>query len=1072
VFDRLGSLRRRNVVSTAVVSLLAMALVHLGCRHNTAAPVLPKAESTANDLPNRPANPPHKVFISPQRPLSPAEERASFTLPEGFEIQLVAAEPDIQKPMQLAFDERGRLLASCSRDYPLGPKEGEAPGDSVFLIEVDGTTGAATSISTFSSGYNICSGIEALPGGRVILAHAPEIQQLTDIDGDGVADESEVLYTGFARWDTHELPNSFTWGIDGWLYGLQGHVNESNVKNKAGESTPIHHGNVYRMQPDGSIIEVWARGMSNPWGLAFDGEQTLFAADCESRPIWQIVEGLPYQGFLQDEEPLGFAPFITEDPHGASGFAGLVSYTARAFPEPYRNCLYMGSPITGIIYRDQPVASGSTKHLARRPDFLTSTDAWFRPVDIELGPDGALYIADWYNNIIAHVEVPLDHPDRDKERGRIWRVVYRGSNEKRKGDDRKAIAAQFDGPMATDWSTATQRELFHALDHANAWIRRQAAAQLLFRFPDTLEGPARNLLRKNSVPDYARLEAFWLLHRNGAIDFEDTVALTNDESPLIRRQAVRALARFSSNGDGTIQDILIARMDDSSPVVAREAAMALRLVPSEASLWELLDRQADIGQPSDDAPGDTLLAYAQRFALRDHLRQDAIVESVATADNDQTMQLLPYVVATQTEKATELQATWLEQKRIPATYYRQVLENILARGREETLRATFHMDIPLESQDGPPLKEFAHVLFSAPAQRSDRLDTKRLYQAWFPLLAESGDPDARRVALSMAAGRQADDGLPLARIAVTDRHADERLRQTAAQLLLNLRYESSEESLLAMVANPEETASVRRLLAYELAARASTPERFERLRDALNKAPAQVQKGAVESLARQRPGVIFLLEAVERGDINPVLLNDVLVRIFVDEIHKDQALTAWHRRLVERVEDEESRANAQITKFRERFDQREPNLVRGQELVEQYCLLCHRIGGFGALRAPNLDGIGNRGVDRLLQDILQPSKDIDPAFRSTIITTNDGRTEEGFVTDEDETSVSLVDSTGWESSIRKSDIKERKKMWVSPMPPDFGTVLPEEDFLDILGFLLDPPARIVPLTEAWKNILP
>lgn len=1059
-----------------MVMLLPLAV--LGCVHE-GTPLVEEPTGTAEseDLPPvKPANPPHKVFVSPADPLSPAEAQASFTLPPGFEIQLVASEPDIQKPMQLAFDERGRLLASCSRDYPLGPTNGEAPSDSVFALDVDGKTGAATKITTYASGYTICSGLEALPGGRVILAHAPDILLLSDTDQDGAADASEVLYTGFARTDTHELPNSFTWGLDGWLYGLQGHVNESNVKNKeGGEITKIHHGNVYRMRPDGSRIEIWARGMSNPWGLAFDRGQELFGADCESRPIWQIVEGLPYQGFLQEDEPLGFAPFITEDPHGASGFAGLVSYTGRAFPGAYRDCLYMGSPITGIIYRDRPEGTGSTKYLTRKPDFLTSTDPWFRPVDIELGPDGALYIADWYNRIIAHVEVPLDHPDRDKKRGRIWRIVYRGNGANAQ-EDTGAIATQFRGPMATDWSQVSKRELISALSDSNAWIRRQASAQLACRFGEDVASAARRLLKQSKSSELARLEAVGLLERGDALRYGELMALAGDPSPLIRRRATRALGHWDAVPAQERRTLIAGMLSDPSPVVQREAALALQRIPGEDSLRALLAWEAsarfDTGQKSPGRP-DTLLDYARGISIREHLKDDTTFKVLERADESTAALLMKYLVATPTPSAAELQANWLVRGSIPPAYQFRVLRNILAHAGPETVRSTFCPDPDQLPSAGPPLKTYASEVFGGTLPRDSILDVKALHAAWFPRLAASEDPDARRIALDMAAKYQSPDGLPLAWRAIQDFSADSRMRQTAAELLLNLRYDEAAGEILGAVANPDEDPSVRRSMAYALAARARDRNRFDALLTVLTGSPTTVQQGAVESLARQRPGVTYLLEAVERGALNPGYLNSVLVRIYIDTIHKDPELTTWHRRLVESVEDAESRANAQIEKYRALYDAH-PNrdINRGQELVEGTCLLCHRIGGFGGLRAPNLDGIGNRGIDRLLQDILQPNKDIDPAFRSTMITTRDGRTEEGYVNEEDAEWVTLVDATGWESDIRKSDIQERKKLWVSPMPPDFGSSVPEEDFLDIVGFLLNPPERIRPLTDKWISTKP
>jgi len=213
-------------------------LVLLGaCRHMGWEDVRPQVAGAHQEVMPEPgdlvADPPGRAYITESEALSPEEQLASFTAPPGFDVQLVVSEPDIQKPMQLAFDEKGRLLVSMSTNYPLGPPTDGPPSDQVKAIEIDGLTGAATTITTVADGFNICSGLEALPGGLILLAHAPDILLLTDGDGDGVADSQEVLYTAFKRADTHELPNSFTWGPDGWVYMLQGHVNESDVRERA-----------------------------------------------------------------------------------------------------------------------------------------------------------------------------------------------------------------------------------------------------------------------------------------------------------------------------------------------------------------------------------------------------------------------------------------------------------------------------------------------------------------------------------------------------------------------------------------------------------------------------------------------------------------------------------------------------------------------------------------------------------------------------------------------------------------------------------------------------------------------
>ncbi|MBI2424302.1 MAG: hypothetical protein HYV27_15830 [Candidatus Hydrogenedentes bacterium] len=1041
-----------------VLTMAVAALLHSCSRDRAQTPlegdmIVPLA-STLPSPEVQVANPPDKVFIATSEALTPEEERASFTAPPGFEVQLVAAEPAIQKPMQLAFDEKGRLLVSGSRDYPLGPGEGEAPGDSLLLLEIDGESGAATKISTFSTGYTICSGVAALPGGRVILGHAPDILLLTDADGDGVADGQEVLYTGFARTDTHELPNSFTWGADGWLYGLQGHVNVSDVRDRNGTVTAIHHGNVYRMRPDGSAMEVFAPGMSNPWGLVFDNAYNLFAADCESRPLWEIVQGLPYQGFLQPEEPLGYAPFITEDPHGASGFAGLVSYSDRAFPAAWQGALFLGNPINGIIHGDRPTPNGATHAMTRLPDFLTSTDPWFRPVDVELGPDGALYVADWYNRIVAHVEVPLNHPGRDKERGRIWRVVYRGVGGESEEEEAR-MARQFRGPMATDWSVAPKKVLLHALGESNAWIRNMAAAQLRHRFAGAFERPCRRLLRDGTVPMLARCEAFWLLEGAGAITATDVEKLTQDGEPQLRRLAARWLGEHASP-EGAV--MLAGMLGDTAPIVAREAALGLRGAPSDASLQALQTVWEGDG-------ADPLLQYARLFSMREHLKEDAILNNLIAQTPERATRLRAAIAATPTASAVRVQTAWLAEGRIPAAMRGRVLENVLLYGDGDAIQKTF------TAEAGPDLAVYVQALLKNTKRAAAAgIDTTALMRAWFGRLSESADAESRLLALEVALRDPFPAALPLARRTAPDRGAAERMRQAAANLWLTLDGQGAASEVAQLAMAPEEGTAMRKLFALELGKRAVDAARFDALIAALKTAPAEVRAGMVNGLVSQRPGIDLLFESVAAGATHPGLINTVEVTVHIEYIHKDAALRAWHARLTEGVEAETNQAAELVAQFGARFAARtEHDLRRGQELVEENCLVCHRIGGIGGLRAPNLDGVGARGIERVLQDILLPGKDIDPAFRSTRIVLKDGRVEEGFVLKEDAERLVLIDATEWESEIDLAEIAERKPVWVSPMPADFGATLAEDDFMNVVAFLLHPPQRIVPLTEKWKG---
>jgi hypothetical protein len=196
---------------------------------------------------------------------------------------------------------------------------------------------------------------------------------------------------------------------------------------------------------------MFAHGQVNPFGLTFDPLGNLYSADCHTRPQYLLLRGAHYPSFGKPDDGLGFGPEMIAHDHGSTGIAGTVYYAADHFPPAYRGTLFNGNPVTNKVNHDTLEWHGSSPRAVEQPDFLTSDDPWFRPVDLVLGPDGALYLADFYNRIIGHYEVDLAHPGRDRTSGRIWRIVYRGPDGK--------------GPVPTapDLSAASAEALVNAL---------------------------------------------------------------------------------------------------------------------------------------------------------------------------------------------------------------------------------------------------------------------------------------------------------------------------------------------------------------------------------------------------------------------------------------------------------------------------------------------------------------------------------------------------------------------------------------------------------------------------------
>ena len=482
-------------------------------------------------------------LVAPTEARTPEEERAGFHLPPGFEIELVAAEPQIDKPMNIAFDDRGRLWVTTTLEYPFPVTDpGVKPRDRVVVLDGFGPDGRARRAGTFADGLNIPIGVLPIGRGDEALVHSiPNIYRLIDDDRDGRADRREVAYGVFGSKDTHGMTNSFRRGFDGWVYATHGFSNTSTVQGADAEPIALQSGNTYRMRIDGSHAEYFTHGQVNPFGLAWDPLGNLYSADCHSKPVYQLLRGAYYPSFGKPDDGLGFGPAMVKHDHGSTGIAGVVSYAAEQFPEPWRGTVFIGNVVTSRINHDRVDWHGSTPVGVLQPDFLTSDDPWFRPVDLEVGPDGALYVADFYNKIIGHYEVPLTHPGRDRERGRIWRIVYRGDEPHEAPEG-----------LSPNWSELPVPALIDQLAHPNLAVRLRTA-DVLADHPEAKVnlGMLAAVLDRSS-PE-RRAHALWVLQRRGALDdsvLEGSANAPRPAGPGPRPEGDRRAARADPGPPG------------------------------------------------------------------------------------------------------------------------------------------------------------------------------------------------------------------------------------------------------------------------------------------------------------------------------------------------------------------------------------------------------------------------------------------------------------------------------------------------------------------------------------------
>src|SRR5262249_15002837 len=264
--------------------------------------------------------------------------------------------------------------------------------------------------------------------------------------------------------------------------------------------------------PDGSRIEYVTHGQVNPFGLTFDPLGNLYSCDCHSQPIYQLLRGAYYPSFGKPHDGLGFGPETITQYKGSTAIAGIAYYAADHFPAAYRDTVFIGDVVTNQIVQFKLTWHGSSSQ-ATQHNFLDSADPWFRPVDIKLGPDGALYVADFYTRIIGHYEVPLTHPKRDNKHGRIWRIVYKGEGNKL-------------APIS-DLAKAPVADLVTQMGSPNLTVRMTAMNQLVERGgKEGIEAVGRVMTTGSPMQ---RLHGLWVLDRQGKLDDKTLTAAAKDE---------------------------------------------------------------------------------------------------------------------------------------------------------------------------------------------------------------------------------------------------------------------------------------------------------------------------------------------------------------------------------------------------------------------------------------------------------------------------------------------------------------------------------------------------------------
>ena len=1154
---------------------------------------------------------PFAAGVRPTDPLSPGEQRRTFHLPPGFEIELVAAEPEIAKPMNLAFDARGRLWVADSYEYPFAAPPDRPGRDSIKVIEDTDGDGRYDTVAAFADGLNIPIGLYPYKNG-VVAWSIPNIWHFEDTNGDGKADQRTKLYgpLGYER-DTHGMHSSFTRGFDGWLYITHGFNNYTIVKGADGSEISMHSGNTYRVRLDGSRAEHFTFGQVNPFGMAQDPLGDLYTSDCHSMPAYLLIRGAYYPSFGKPHDGLGFCPKIMEHNHGSTALDGIVHYSGDQWPAEFRDNIFIGNVMTSRVHRDALLETGAGKRAVEKEDFIRSDDPWFRPVHMQFGPDGSLYIADFYNRIIGHYEVPLRHPGRDRHRGRIWKVSFAG------------VPGQSpQSPKAFDLTKLSVSGLYEELG-SGASARRQLAMNYLI---DELGAAA--LTRAQSIlagsePSawQQRAHALWILHRLDGLAPETLLAAASDFSREVRIHAMKILAETHPWGD-VQREISLAGLKDVDFHVRRAAADALSQHPDARHLESLLSALAEV---AEDRP---FLKHALRIALRNQLRESAVFDAVLKAPQTprNADAIADVLISIQTQEAANFLLDYLSSRRPAAATVRQfvghiarhasaadldrlppIIETVFAKdidqqlavyealdaGRQQRGEAFsaavkswsvqlagrlldrveqsrdpwVHRPIPgtpstkvpwiLErrrSADGddqsaflcslsPGGESFTGILsskpFSLPAKLSFFLaghdghpdkpaqnrnhvrlrlvDGDRIIAGANPPRSDIAQPIAWNLApfrnrqayfeivdgnggggwAWLAFGRLWPELVALPDLSPQDRS---RLLVSAAKMVAGAPKSAPYAKALSAIRNPKNPPTARSQMAVELCRFRSNPlatalakriadsalsENQRRnigrrlfasnleaslpslARNLLSALPMRSQRSFIQDLIVNRSGAEFALRLAEEGTLPATLLQNAKIQ---EQIRNHgEPLAGRHKALIQDLPATRFNRNEAIERLSRNLGGKIGNREEGRRLFGRACQICHQLAGQGVLIGPQLDGVGNRGLERLLEDILDPNRNLDKAFHTHALTLSNGDVLTGLHRRDDGALAIFVNAAGQEFSVPKQSIIRRQPNPKSLMPDNFIEILNEDQLADLASFLLSPENRTQPSGKGSKT---
>ncbi len=548
-----------------------------------------------------------------QVPLSPEDSQKHIQLPEGFSAELFAAEPNIINPIAFAWDEKGRLWVVQSHDYP-HELANDVGGDRITICEDINGDGKADRFTDFATKQSLSTGIAVVKGG-VIVSQAPDMVFLEDTDGDDKMDKRTVLFSGFGTFDTHAGPSSLRYGIDNAIWGSVGY---SGFENQfQGKLVKFERG-VYRFGKDGSYLEPVGQFDNNTWGMGYNENFEIFGSTANNNHACYVGIPLKNYGYLEkmpswalnadfiqghyEIHPVDTVPLQQVDVRGGfTAAAGANFYTARNYPEKYQNQMYVAEPTGHLVHTANIVKDGAGYKEVDGGNIFASTDAWTAPVFAETGPDGNLWVADWYNPVIQH------NPDKRGMDNQIWNADKGEGNahinkfrDYRHG---RIYIIRYDDNDRSDITSldpTDDKALLSALQSDNLFWRTTAQRLIVegnktALIPDLIKLAGDNSKIDKNGLNAPALHALWTLdglgtlkgnnaQANGAVD----KALSND-SYAVKKAALALLPTTTAGSESLVKSGLLTTAD---PQVRLAAIVRAGELPENSGLYSEMEKLA------------------------------------------------------------------------------------------------------------------------------------------------------------------------------------------------------------------------------------------------------------------------------------------------------------------------------------------------------------------------------------------------------------------------------------------------------------------------------------------------